>query len=319
MKNWLGLMITFIGLIIIPVSVQADALADGRSKVKVQPVITLKARAFRLEDVRLLDGPFKHAMEMDMKYLLELDPERLLHNFRVNAGLPSTAQPLGGWEEPKSEVRGHPVGHYLTACALMYASTGNLRLKERANYMVAELAKCQNALGKGYLSAYPEEFFDRVEARQRVWAPYYTLHKIYAGLLDMYTYCDNRQALDVCKQFADWVISRNARLSEEQMQRMLDTEHGGMNEVLANLYGLTGEEKYLKIAQRFNHLAVIGPAFVIDGWGDSAAALAVDGKGIRPGKNLRFGHRADPDGSDLIVWLRLKSARPVEIALSAVQ
>ncbi len=120
MKNWLGLMIMFIGLTIIPVSVQAEALADGRSKVKVQPVITLKARAFRLEDVRLLDGPFKHAMEMDMKYLLELDPERLLHNFRVNAGLPSTARPLGGWEEPKSEVRGHPVGHYLTACALMY-------------------------------------------------------------------------------------------------------------------------------------------------------------------------------------------------------
>ena len=151
MKNWLGLIITFIGLIIIPVSVQADALTDGRSKVKVQPVITLKARAFRLEDVRLLDGPFKHAMEMNMKYLLELDPQRLLHNFRVNAGLPSTAQPLGGWEEPKGELRGHTVGHYLTTCALMYASTGNLRLKERANYMVAELAKCQNALGSGYL------------------------------------------------------------------------------------------------------------------------------------------------------------------------
>lgn len=260
MKNWLGLMITIIGLTILPVSVQADALADGRSKVKVQSVIPLKARAFQLEDVRLLDGPFKHAMEMDMKYLLELDPERLLHNFRVNAGLPFTAQPLGGWEEPKVELRGHTGGHYLTACALMYASTGDQRLKERANYMVAELAKCQNALGNGYLSAFPEEFFDRVEARERVWAPYYTLHKIYAGLLDVYDYCDNPQGLEVCKKFADWVIKRNAKLSDEQMQNMLGTEHGGMNEVLANLYAMTGEEKYLKIAQRFNHMDVIGPA-----------------------------------------------------------
>ncbi len=126
--------------------------------------------------------------------------------------------------------------------------------------MVAELAKCQNALGKGYLSAFPEEFFDRVEARQRVWAPYYTLHKIYAGLLDVYDYCDNPQGLEVCRKFADWVIARNAKLSDEQMQSMLGNEHGGMNEVLANLYGMTGEEKYLKIAQRFNHMDVIGPA-----------------------------------------------------------
>jgi DUF1680 family protein len=103
-------------------------------------------------------------------------------------------------------------------------------------------------------------FFDRVESLRRVWAPYYTLHKIHAGLLDMYVYCDNPQALDVCQNFADWAIARNARLSDEQMQKMLDTEHGGMNEVLANLYGLTGEKKYLTIAQRFNHMAVLGPA-----------------------------------------------------------
>jgi hypothetical protein len=239
---------------------RGDALAGERSKVKVEPVIPLKARAFPLEDVRLLDGPFKHAMELDRQYLLSLDVDRLLHNFRVNAGLPSSAEPLGGWEEPKCELRGHFVGHYLTACALMYASTGDERLKQKGDQVVAGLAECQQKLGSGYLSAYPEEFIDRIEALRQVWAPYYTLHKIYAGLLDMYVYCNNQQALDVCKKFADWVIARNARLSDEQMQKMLGTEHGGMNEVLANLYGLTGEDKYLKIAQRFNHMAVIGPA-----------------------------------------------------------
>jgi len=238
----------------------ADALAEGQTKQEVQSVIPLKARAFCLEDVRLLEGPLARAMELDRDYLLSLDVDRLLHNFRVNAALPSSARPLGGWEEPNCELRGHFVGHYLTACAMMYASTGDERLKEKGNAIVSGLAECQAKIGSGYLSAYPEEFIDRVEARKRVWAPYYTLHKIYAGLLDMYVYCANQQALEVCRKFADWVIARNSRLSDEQMQRMLDTEHGGMNEVLADLYALTGEQKYLQIAQRFNHMAVIGPA-----------------------------------------------------------
>jgi DUF1680 family protein len=238
----------------------ADALWLENPKLKAQHSMPLQASAFDLRDVRLLEGPFQHAMELDRQYLLRLDADRLLHNFRLNAGLPSNAQPLGGWEEPKCELRGHFVGHYLSACALMYASTGDERLKDKGDTVVAGLAECQTKLGTGYLSAYPETFFDRVEQQQRVWAPYYTLHKIYAGLLDMYIYCDNPQALEVCRKFADWVIARNDRLSDEQMQRMLGNEHGGMNEVLANLYGLTGEDKYLKIAQRFNHMAVLGPA-----------------------------------------------------------
>ncbi|MBI4324786.1 MAG: glycoside hydrolase family 127 protein [Chloroflexi bacterium] len=238
----------------------AAAQESSPSKVKVAPTISMKAFPFDLKEVRLLDGPFKRAMELDRQYLLSLDVDRLLHNFRVNAGLPSSASPLGGWEEPKCEVRGHFVGHYLSACALMYASTGDARLKEKGSRIVAGLAECQAKIGSGYLSAYPEEFFDRVEKLQRVWAPYYTLHKIYAGLLDMYVYCDNRPALAVCRKFADWVISRNARLTDEQMQQMLGNEHGGMNETLANLYGLTGDEMYLQIARRFNHQPVIGPA-----------------------------------------------------------
>ncbi len=237
-----------------------DALADGQSIVKAAPAVPLKVHSFQLRDVRLLEGPFKQAMELDKQYLLSLDVDSLLLNFRVNAGLPSPAKPLGGWEEPKCELRGHFVGHYLSACALMYAGTGDEKIKQKGDAVVAGLAQCQAKIGTGYLSAFPEEFFDRLESRNKVWAPYYTLHKIYAGLLDMYECCGNQQALEVCKKMADWVIARNDRLSDEQMQKMLGTEHGGMCEVLANLYGLTGEEKYLKIAQRFNHQAIIGPA-----------------------------------------------------------
>ncbi len=98
-------------------AVMADPLPGGSSKVEVAPVVPIKAYAFALEDVRLLDGPFKHAMDLDHQYLLSLETDRLLHTFRLNAGLPSTAQPLGGWEEPKCELRGHFIGHYLSACA----------------------------------------------------------------------------------------------------------------------------------------------------------------------------------------------------------
>jgi len=242
--------------------VHADALCVENPRLKVNNKVQLRVWAFDLRDVRLLDGPFGHAQDLDKAYLLSLDVDRLLHTFRLNAGLPSTAQPLGGWEEPRGELRGHFAGHYLSGCSLMYASTGDERLKAKADAVVKGLAECQAKLGSGYLSAYPETFFDRVEARQRVWAPYYTLHKIYAGLLDAYVYCDNGQALEVCKRFADWVIARNARLTDEQMQAMLGEEHGGMNEALANLYGLTGDERYLRVALRFNHQAVIGPAML---------------------------------------------------------
>ena len=118
--------------------------------------ITLQARPFSLSDVRLLEGPFKRAQELDQQYLLSLDVDRLLHTFRLNAGLPSSAKPYGGWEEPKSEVRGHFVGHYLSACALMYASTGDERLKQKGEPRSwPGLAACQAKFPSGYLSAYP--------------------------------------------------------------------------------------------------------------------------------------------------------------------
>jgi DUF1680 family protein/alpha-L-arabinofuranosidase len=217
------------------------------------------ARPVDLGDVRLLDGPALAAQEVNRKYLLSLDNNRLLHDFRLNANLPTTAQPLGGWEKPDCELRGHFVGHYLSACALMAKSTGDDAIKAKADALVAELAKCQKALGGKYLSAFPESFWDRVETTQKVWAPYYTIHKIMAGLLDMYQLCGNKQALEVACGMADYFKARNDKLSEEQMQKMLNCEHGGMNEVLFSLYAATGKEDYLALAKKFDHKRIFEP------------------------------------------------------------
>ncbi len=238
--------------------------AGAAMSAPVPPKIVRAAEPFDLSEVRLLDGVFRDTMLRDRTYLLQLDPDRLLHNFRVNVGLPSTAQPLGGWEEPSCELRGHSLGHYLSALALMYASTGDGECKRRVYYIVEELAKCQEAspaagFSKGYLSAFPESLIDRVEQGKRVWAPWYTLHKIMAGLLDANQHCGNAQALAVLTNMADWVKLRVDPLTPEQMQRSLETEHGGMNEVLVNLYAVTGNAHYLLLSAAFNHAKVLGP------------------------------------------------------------
>jgi uncharacterized protein len=228
---------------------------------KIAPKIPVAAYPFSLKQVRLLAGPFKEAMDRDLKYMLSLDNDRLLHSFRLNAGLPSTAKPYGGWESPDGELRGHTMGHYLSACAFMYASTGDERIKARADALVAELAKCQQAIGpRGYLSAFPESFFDRVEATRTVWAPYYTLHKILAGFVDWYEYGGSAPALDIAEKMAAWVKLRTDKSDPGHMERVLNhTEQGGMCEVLANLYSLTGKPEYLKLARRFDEKHYIVP------------------------------------------------------------
>ncbi len=168
--NLLRCLAVAVSLVCLHVQAYSNSLAEQSTKGRV--VVPLEARSFRLEDVTLLEGPFKRAMELDRQYLLSLDVDRLLHNFRVNAALSSSAEPLGGWEEPKCELRGHFVGHYLSACAMMYASTGDEQLKKKAEAVVSGLEECQAKTGSGYLSAYPEEFIDLVEARKRVWAPW---------------------------------------------------------------------------------------------------------------------------------------------------
>jgi uncharacterized protein len=235
-------------------NVQKDGKTVGRDK------IAGKVRPFPMKHVRLGDGPCKQAMEADRQYLHSLPPDRLLHTFRINAGIPSVSQPLGGWEAPDCELRGHYAGgHYLSAVALMYASTGDEDLKAKGNAVVTELAKCQRELKSGYLSAFPAEFFDRLRERQKVWAPFYTIHKIMAGLLDMYVCCENEQALETVEKMAGWTAAYTGSLSYEHMQRVLGTEYGGMGETLANLYAITGKESYLQVAQRFDKRQFFDP------------------------------------------------------------
>ncbi len=167
--------------------------------------------------------------------------------------MPSSAEPLGDWEKPNCELRGHFAGgHYLSACALAFASSGDEELKHNGDLMVQELAKCQAQHKNGYLSAFPEEFFDRLREGINVWAPFYTMHKIMAGHLDMYTLAGNEQALETVEKMAGWVQDWSDPLSESQMLRVLLVEYGGMGELLANLYGVTGKGEYLELAQRFD-------------------------------------------------------------------
>jgi DUF1680 family protein len=242
----------------------AMVLAPVVSRGGIAPAVAPQAQPFPLSQVRLLDSPFRDAMLRDGNYLLSLDTDRLLYTFRVNAGLPAPAQPYGGWEDPKCELRGHTIGHYLSACSLMFAGTGDARFKQRVDTIVAGLAECQNALAtngshSGYLSAFPESFIDRVENRKPVWAPWYTLHKIMAGLLDANQLAGNAQALEVLTNMANWVTFRVDNLPPEKMQAALDTEFGGMNEALANLYGVTGNADFLKAAGAFNQKKIFDP------------------------------------------------------------
>ena len=221
-------------------------LKDGKPVSREK--VAWKVRPFPMKQVRLGEGPCEIAMEADRQYLHSLPPDRLLHTFRITAGIPSSAEPLGGWEKPDCELRGHYAGgHYLSAVALMYASAGDEDLKKNGNRVVAELGKCQSALKSGYLSAFPIELFDRLRERQRVWAPFYTIHKIMAGLLDMYVYCGNEQALDIVEKMAGWTAGYTGPLSYEHMQRVLGTEYGGMGEVLSNLYAVRAKNTTWKL------------------------------------------------------------------------
>jgi len=222
-------------------------------------VTVLQARPFPLKQVRLLDGICFYLMERDRGYLHALDSGRLLHTFRLNAGLASSAEQLGGWERPDIELRGHFTGHYLSACALMYGSARDELLKAKAERMVAELGKCQKALGGEYLSAFPSDFLERLKERLPVWAPWYTLHKIMAGMLEMHIQCGSAQALDILEGMARWTKKWADPLNDAEMARLLEVEYGGMNDVLYHLYSITGKNDYLNLGHRFDHERVFGP------------------------------------------------------------
>lgn len=234
-------------------SLRLDANSTAVSNTAGHEVLTEQVTPFPMKNVRLQPGAFSSAAEANRRYLKTLPPDRLLHTFRLTAGLPSSAQPLGDWEKPDCELRGHFAGgHYLSACALAFASSGDEELKHNGDMMVAELAKCQAQFKNGYLSAFPQEFFDRLRDGVNVWAPFYTIHKIMAGHLDMYSLAGNEQALETAEKMAGWVRDWADPLSEAQMQRVLLVEYGGMGEVLGNLYAITGKSDYLELARRFD-------------------------------------------------------------------
>jgi len=222
-----------------------------------------RLKPFSLADVTLGAGPLQQARDWNRGYMLRLENDRLLHTFRVNAGIPSNATPLGGWEAPTCELRGHFTGHYLSASALLIAATGDPAVKAKADGLVAGLAACQSALNQnGFLSAFPVEFFDRLDRREDVWAPFYTMHKIMAGLLDMKTHAANDQALEVVVKMAGWVDSWTANKSEEHMQEILNTEYGGMNDVLYNIAAVTGDDKWARTGDRFTKKIFFTPLAV---------------------------------------------------------
>jgi|SoiMethySBSTD1v2_1073268.scaffolds.fasta_scaffold01055_4 uncharacterized protein len=237
--------------------------ADAAQTAGVAPT-TLSS--FPLDDVRLLEGPFLDAQKRDLDYLLSLQPDRMLHNFRVNAGLKPNAPVYGGWEseEPWVSIRchGHTLGHYLSAASLMFASTGDQRMKQRVDDIVNELHECQTATGTGLVCAFPDgatQLENAVAGRRIVGVPWYTLHKIFAGLRDAHLHAGSARALEVLTKLTDWAVTATATMTDEQFQRMLDTEHGGMSEVLADVAALTGASRYSILARRFNHQTLLSP------------------------------------------------------------
>ncbi|WP_036372194.1 beta-L-arabinofuranosidase domain-containing protein [Micromonospora sp. ATCC 39149] len=233
----------------------------------VRPDTGVSAYPFELGQVRLTAGRWLDNQNRTLSYLRFVDVDRLLYNFRANHRLSTNgAASNGGWDAPSFPFRTHVQGHFLTAWAQAYAVLGDTTCRDKANYMVAELAKCQANNGAagftaGYLSGFPESDFTALEARtlSNGNVPYYCIHKTLLGLLDVWRYIGNTQARSVLLALAGWVDTRTARLSSSQMQAMLGTEFGGMNEALADLYQQTGDGRWLTVAQRFDHAAVFNP------------------------------------------------------------
>jgi DUF1680 family protein len=244
--------------------------------------VPAKVQPFPMTQVKLLPSPYTETAEWNRGYMQRLPADRLLYNFRENAGLPvGSAQPFGGWEAKAdgkrgTELRGHFTGHFLTASAQLYASAGDKEARSKADEMVAELAKCQQKLGGGYLSAYPLELFDRLDALsgrpprdpslprdpnapQLPWAPFYTIHKIMAGLFDMYNLAGNKDALKVVEGMAGWADQWSASKTEEHMQQILNVEFGGIAETLYNLSAATNNDQWARAGDRFTKKRFVNP------------------------------------------------------------
>ena len=247
-------------------SAQSVYPGQHRGKIEKETVAPLQVKSFDLKDIRLLPSRFRENMMRDSAWMASIDVNRLLHSFRTNAGVFAgreggymTVKKLGGWESLDCELRGHTAGHLLSAYGLMYAATGSEIFKLKGDSIVNGLASVQEALGNGYLSAFPEELINRNIRGTGVWAPWYTLHKLFSGLIDQYLYADNEQALNMVKRMGDWAYHKLKPQSEETRRKMIRNEFGGINESFYNLYAITGDDNYRWLAEYFYHNDVIDP------------------------------------------------------------
>lgn len=248
--------------------VAAQPWTGDNTRAVTDNVVEPAVQAFALSDVRLLESPFLTAMEKDAEVLYALDADRLLHGFFTESGLEPKAEGYAGWE--RDGLGGHTLGHYLSATAMYYAASGDENILPRINYIVSEMASIQAHRGDGYVAAIPggDSLWAAVHARNietsgfrlnGVWAPWYTMHKQLAGLLDVYWNTGSTEALDVARGLADWAVETTALLDGADWQNMLFCEYGGMNEALANLYGVTGDERYLTLSRNFHDTKVLHP------------------------------------------------------------
>lgn len=252
---------------VISVCAQSHYPGQHADKFALKDKLTPPVYSFDLSDVRLLDGRFKQNMVREQTWLLSIDSKRLLHSFRTNAGIYDANEggyfeikKFGGWESLDCELRGHSTGHLLSGLALMYAQTGDERFKLKADSLVSALAEVQKVLNQGgYLSAYPQELINRNMAGKRVWAPWYTLHKIFSGLIDQYLYCHNRQALEVVSNMGMWAFQKLQPVTPQQRSIMLRNEFGGINESFYNLYAITAKPEFKWLAEFFYHNEMLDP------------------------------------------------------------
>ena len=246
------------------------ARQDAPTPAVPAPEDIVQARPVPLSAVRLTGGPLKHAQDLNARYLLELEPDRMLAYYRDRAGLTQKAEPYAGWDGDGRNLTGHIAGHYLTAVSLMWAATGDERFKDRADYLVTELKEVQDVHGDGYLSALSggrRAFGELARGQIRSasfdlngeWAPWYTLHKTFGGLRDAYRFTGNDTALEMEIAFATWAEGILSGLSDAQLQHMMNTEFGGMNEIMVDLYADTGDERWLDLSYKFEHRAFIEP------------------------------------------------------------
>ena len=242
----------------------------NKDLIKVKPdILSSPLEEFSMKNVTLLDSYELNAFKKEVDYLKSLDANRLMRGFGDISGRKINAQKYGGWET--SAIQGHTLGHYLTAVSQAFASSGDKELKEITDYMISVLGGCQ--LKNGYLHAIPESHFDQIEKGNTsgTWVPWYSMHKILAGLIDVYTFTGNKDALKIASKLGDWVYSHTSKWTEETQKTVLNVEYGGMNDCLYNLYKYTKSENHLSAAHGFDEMSLFQPLF--------------DGKDILNGKH----------------------------------